>query len=316
MNDFLKPEHSLRVVEGSVAKVDFYPDFVYWSPASFSRIEDLEQKADRQNYFTKLTEDIPFLTQLPVTLVDRNKHIYRQARAKGFNMDGSEYEVQGGGFVDFFSRLSIPTRIRGFFTYISVLMRLHDNGLIFNDHKPDSVFLDPVSGLSLPDTDKIKTADLELVSWQQEVEDGGSAFKATLRSFFTRNKLTTRFIPRVFEDNISTMSRLTSGSQIVETIIFMLNDGPRNKKHDGLMAELIVEEMRKLDIAPPEFSRDLGHLVDLSPVQFEMDELRKIFPNMGYNSSTAELVAHMIMLRQKEGYFRRKDQDEYSSKIM
>lgn len=316
MSDYLKPEHPLRTIEGSVARVDFFPDFVQWTPASSSKVAELEQKVQRQNDFVHLTRGIPFLVPLPVTSVDTTRHIYRQPRAPGFNMEGSEYEVQGGGFVDFFSKLTLPKRVRGFMTYLSVLSRLHENQLTFNDHKPDSVFLDPIIGLSLPDTDKVRQISGRGTAWQQELNESDSVFGLTLRSFFTRNKLTSRFVPRIFEGNIATMNNLTDGKQLLETIDFMINDGPKNKEHNGLMARLVTEEMIRIGANPPAFERGADNLIDLSPIQQDLSELREVFPNMGYNTSTAELIAHAGILKQREAYFREKDQNEYSSKIM
>ncbi len=316
MSDYLKANVPLRTIEGSIAKVDIFPDFVHWSPVSGGKRQELEQKVERQNQFVRLTSGIPNLIPLPITIVDANKGIWKQPRAKGFNLDGSEYEVQGGGFADFFSKLTLSKRISAFKTYLEVLNRLHENRLLFNDHKPDSVFIHPEFGVSLPDTDKVISGLSTPTLWQQEVKNSTAAIENVFRSFFTRNKLGRHYVPRLFEDNITSMGDLSNGNQLLETIDFMVNDGTSARTHNGLMAEMVNEAMKNIDLKPINFQKDADHYIDLSPIQTDIDALRIPFPKLGYNTSTAELVAHMQRLKQRTAYFREKDEHEYSSKIL
>ena len=208
-----------KVITGQMAEVTIHEDTVDLKPTPGTTKGHLNEKMTNQAIFNGVVENIQGIDQPRITRADTTNAEYTVERCKGFSLYGTDVIDKA------FLRIPPKEKVKMMLTYVQAIEKLHESGYLFNDHKPDSIYINQkgsardreytisiidagsiIKTKDVMDTGTTKNTDADLL---QEMRNDDN-FRKTLASFFTqgRNDEKAEFlIPTGIQDILDRLSR-------------------------------------------------------------------------------------------------------------
>lgn len=144
-------EFSTEPISGDTARVKLLEDVAILTP----KVDVPVQRARLQNnikqlkLLRELTSGLPGLKVPKVLEEDPRRCAYKIERALGLNL--SEHIADRQGDIRAFLAIPLESKIDSVIAYLRMVGRVNAVGLSFNDHKVDSVFIEPSGDLTVVD---------------------------------------------------------------------------------------------------------------------------------------------------------------------
>jgi hypothetical protein len=169
---------------GKIASVTLDGPYATLSPNLTSGMDwnHLRHKVEQEQLFGQLVAGVPGFKVPKVLETDQQKSTVITERATGLNLSAKRAEAQGSD-KDFFE-IPIETRAGFLVTYLRAIDAINQQGYAFNDHKIDSVFIDPLTNtVTVVDAEGIDSGYSQENAFQREFSGD---MESVLRSFFNR----------------------------------------------------------------------------------------------------------------------------------
>jgi hypothetical protein len=145
--------------------------------------DNLMRKLEIEAHFKEMTANVPGLKFPSVLSISESEQRVVIERAVGINLIIRK-GISQGSCVDFF-QIPPEMKLQGVMTYLRAIDAINQQNYALIDHKPDSVFIDPVSGVvTIVDADVMSQEKTPLDAFKHELNGG---LGDILKSFFTRS---------------------------------------------------------------------------------------------------------------------------------
>lgn len=154
-------------MQGLTATVTLQSDRAVLTPADSSRWDMLRNKLAKEAQFREMTKNVPGLKVPRVLSISESQHRIETERAVGINLISQKGTSQGR-CADFF-QIPAEMKLQGVLTYLRAIDAINQQSQAFVDHKSDSIFIDPDSGVvTIVDTDGMSEEKTPLDAFRRE----------------------------------------------------------------------------------------------------------------------------------------------------